>query len=332
VPGIGVWAAVTAAYAASLIVFFVTDRYQLPLLVPLAIAGSGALSYLWTSRRTPSRLVLPLATIALSAFVANVNLGLNVARSEERTRMSIALIERGDATRAEALLARGETDNRNPGAMHYRAGLAYANRHEFDAAIKHLRRALEIKPALVEADLLLGQVLLDSGHTRDAIPYLRRAMEHSELRDAATVELVKALTADGQHEAASKLLAQFAPPTDAGADTLIALGAIALELRQPSDAIRFLETALAAKPADPTVMERLAVARSLAGDLNGAVSALEKALQLTPESASLHLNLGVTYARLGRIVDARREAVEALRLRPDYPAARSLLERLQRSP
>jgi len=331
VPGIGVWAIVTAAYAASLMVFFVTDRYQLPLLVPLAVAGSGALSHMWAVRRTPSGLALPLVILAVASVVTNIDLGLDVARSEERTRMTLALIERGETSKAETLFARAEGDHRKPEMLHYWAGLAYANRHEYDAAAAHLRRVLEIKPS-PEAHLLLGQVLLDTGHAGDAIPHLSRAAEKTALRDRVSVELIKALAADGQREGASKLLSQLMPPPDVPPDTLVALGALGLELQQPADAARFFEAALAAKPRELAIIEQLAIARGLTGDLNGAVSALVKALQLAPASPSLHLNLAVTYAQTGRMDDARREAREALRLRPDYPQARGLLERLQRAP
>ena len=48
----------------------------------------------------------------------------------------------------------------------------------------------------------------------------------------------------------------------------------------------------------------------------------------SPQDASVHLNLAVVLAQLGRFDEARTEAVTALRLRPDYPQARGLLDAL----
>jgi len=330
-PGLAILAIVTVAYAVSVIVFFVTDRYQLPLLMPLAVAGGGALSYMWEQRRAARTLALPLATFAVAAVATNINLGLDVAKSEERVRMSLTLIEHGDASRGEALLAQAENTHRNPALLHYQAGHAYAKRREFGPAAAHLKRALELRPGMAEAELMLGQVQVEAGYAGEAIEHLRRAAEKPEMRDQASLELVKALAANGQFEDASRLLRQLTPPAGTQPDTLIALGALSLKLRQPADAIRFFEAALRLKPRDTAVIEQLAVARSLAGDLNGAASTLEKAIQLEPGSASLHLNLAVTYAMTGRMNDARREVQEALRLRPDYPQARGLLERLNQS-
>jgi hypothetical protein len=57
---------------------------------------------------------------------------------------------------------------------------------------------------------------------------------------------------------------------------------------------------------------------------------LEEAVRLEPTSPSAQLNLAVVYAQLRRLEDARARAEEALRLRPDYPQARGLLEQLSR--
>lgn len=181
------------------------------------------------------------------------------------------------------------------------------------------------------ADLLLGQVLLDKGHASEAIPHLRRAIDKKVRPETAAIDLVRALATAGQREEASALLAQLTPPPDVTPDTLVILGTIGLDLQQPADAVRFLEAAAARTPADPTVIEKLAIALSVSGDRRGAVNALEKALRLAPDMPSLHLNLAVTYAQIGRIDDARREALEALRLRSDYPQARGLLARLSRA-
>ena len=53
-------------------------------------------------------------------------------------------------------------------------------------------------------------------------------------------------------------------------------------------------------------------------------------MRLQPEYAEARLNLGNALLLLGRLPDAVGQYQEALRLRPDYPAARRNLERAQR--
>jgi len=57
---------------------------------------------------------------------------------------------------------------------------------------------------------------------------------------------------------------------------------------------------------------------------------LEEARRLDPASASACLNLAVLEAQEGRLDAARALAREALRLQPDYPQARGLLQTLDR--
>lgn len=63
----------------------------------------------------------------------------------------------------------------------------------------------------------------------------------------------------------------------------------------------------------------------LAGDLEGARSLFEKALDQWSEEAAFHILLGVTFFRSGDLYGARRAVEEALYLEDDHPQARELL-------
>jgi tetratricopeptide (TPR) repeat protein len=52
-----------------------------------------------------------------------------------------------------------------------------------------------------------------------------------------------------------------------------------------------------------------------------AVPVLERAVQLMPNRAEAHLNLGAAYRGAGQLVKAQMSFNQALRLRPTYPAA-----------
>ena len=103
------------------------------------------------------------------------------------------------------------------------------------------------------------------------------------------------------------------------------------------EAIARLEQALRAEPGRAEIRQALArvreqngVALSLAGRPSEGAAELERAVGLEPTRASAQLNLAVAYAELGRYDEARARAQEALRLQPDHPQARALLEKLPR--
>ena len=53
-----------------------------------------------------------------------------------------------------------------------------------------------------------------------------------------------------------------------------------------------------------------------------------RALQINPDYAEAHNNLGAIYEQLGRLADAQEEFRAAIRDRPDYPLARFHLGRI----
>jgi tetratricopeptide (TPR) repeat protein len=103
------------------------------------------------------------------------------------------------------------------------------------------------------------------------------------------------------------------------------------------EAVARLEQALRAEPGRAEIRQALArvrekkgIALSLAGQHGEGAAELERAVGLAPARASAQLNLAVAYAELGRYTEARARAQEALRLQPDYPQARALLDKLPR--
>jgi adenylate cyclase len=55
-----------------------------------------------------------------------------------------------------------------------------------------------------------------------------------------------------------------------------------------------------------------------AGRFEEAVSALKKAIQITPNSVPAHTHLAATYSMMGREQEARAEAAEVLRINPKF--------------
>ena len=82
----------------------------------------------------------------------------------------------------------------------------------------------------------------------------------------------------------------------------------------PAEALPYAQRAVEHKPLLPSA--QLVLGRSLleAGELNGGMEHLEKALQLQPDNLEIHLALAKAYSKSGRKEDARRERMLCLQL------------------
>jgi tetratricopeptide (TPR) repeat protein len=134
------WLAFVPAYAASVVIFFVTERYKLPMYVPLAIgagAGVDALLRHFTARRA--------AVLALLFVAVNWPLHLGDGRAEERLRMAEFHAARGDeaeAGRWAALALEKSTDAR----AEYLLGRALLSGGRASEAVSHLQRGINAAP------------------------------------------------------------------------------------------------------------------------------------------------------------------------------------------
>jgi len=93
---------------------------------------------------------------------------------------------------------------------------------------------------------------------------------------------------------------------------------------KPGDAIRWYEDSLRRNPEFRPATDGLAAALIAAGNLDGAMSVLEKAVASAVDTVAL-TNLGNVYLKKGRLDEARRALERALEMNPDLPDARNLL-------
>ena len=175
--------------------------------------------------------------------------------------------------------------------------------------------------------------LVDNGQGEEALRRLP-AVEASHPEPAQLLLRVgQALYENREAGAAAPLLERslaLAPPR-ADAAGLLLVGSTALQLHRPDLALRFLDRGIAQDPRLPALREKRGLALAMLGRPSEARPELEEARRLDPVSASACLNLAVLEAQEGRLDVARSLAGEALRLQPDYPQARGLLETLERA-
>ena len=91
-------------------------------------------------------------------------------------------------------------------------------------------------------------------------------------------------------------------------------------------ALRLLERAAEAKPADFALQTNLSTLKKAAGDLDGALRCSVAAMALAPARAEPCYNLGLLRHELGELAEAEKLFREAIRLAPEFePAQHSLI-------
>jgi 4-amino-4-deoxy-L-arabinose transferase-like glycosyltransferase len=175
-----IWASFVPAYVLSVALFFVSERYRLPLLVPLAIGAGAAVDALvrLAAARQIRAVAISLTGVIVLGIASNWPLGFRDAdgRAEERVRMAENEAFRGRAGEAGRWLTLALVDYPFASIAHYRVGTAFANAQLWEPAIVQLERASVLDPAAAPVHLALGRTLLGADRPKDAMPVLQTAL------------------------------------------------------------------------------------------------------------------------------------------------------------
>ncbi len=200
-------------------------------------------------------------------------------------------------------LARDENPPDSLDLVRSYGGLAslYSDRGDYARALQVLRQWRDSVPSDPELDVEEGLILLKLGRWQEAEPLLNRAYA--------------------------------AHPRDE--NVLNALGLLAWEHKRNLDeAEGYFTRALAAHTARDDFQASLHNnLGGVYGDLQQfplALKQFESAVAISPEDAEYHTNMAVALAEMNRYEEAAVEVKIALRIAPDYPPARAVLQRLQR--
>jgi tetratricopeptide (TPR) repeat protein len=289
------WLSFAPAYAASVVLFFITERYNLPLHVALAIgAGAGADSLLadFHARRT-RQLAASGCVLALLFIGANWPLHLDDGRAEERARM------------AESMLGRGEIEQ----------------------AERWARLAVASSPdrASARAEYVLGRVLLAAGRSADAVVHLRRAIDDHVDVPLAGYDLAVAVQQTGDLAGAARALRAVNPPVDSPVVVWLQLARRAAEINAPDVAEPFLRKAVAVAPKLAQAHRMLAIDLLALGRFEEAAGEFTTTLRFEPRNPDALAMLAYCEQHLGRVRDAREHAQAALAIAPAHPIARQVM-------
>ena len=319
-------------YALAVAVFFVAERYRLPLLVPLCIGAGAVIAWAGDVWRSGGRMRLLAPGVAVALLMAAVNWPtvLKDGRWEEGLRLAQHYVIAGDFAQADEWMRRAEAWEPRPGATKYgvAAQLALSGQHE--RALPYLQQALAAEGGgRPETHYAVGQALLRTGRAEEAIPHLRRGLDAGIELPGGGYDLAAALQEAGEFEAAASVLRRIHPPDAEGADGLSRFGRLALQVQAANVAEPLFRRAAALKPDDPAIREQLGQSLLILRRYEDAAAELSVAVRLGSADAELLSRLAFCELKLGRLDQARQHTAEALRLDPRHTLSLQLSRELR---
>ncbi|MGQ0733419.1 MAG: tetratricopeptide repeat protein [Acidobacteriota bacterium] len=327
--------ALTAGYAASVLVFFVVARYRYPLvpfLILFASAGVVCLGEFWRRASTKQWALAAASAAVVVVFTRMPSL-------PEGTSQAISETNLGAARHADQRL--------DEAARHYRRAIevqpAYAPAYNnlgvtlralgrLDEAIDAYRQALVHRPTFLEVHYNLGTALLEQRRAAEAVDHFQKARGSMPPTAGAHNNVGVALASVGRREEAA---AQFQAALALEPGSLVSLRNlidVLAKLERPAEAVAHAERLVSMEP--DRVESRLQYANLLmaSGRLADAEQQYRETIRLAPGAFEAHTNLGVALAARGDRDAAVSAFARALQLAPDYAPAKQYLAVAKASP
>jgi Tfp pilus assembly protein PilF len=275
------------AYALSVLLFFVSARYRMPM-VPLLVAFAGAgLAYwydLWRRRRRRSAALLTAAVLALGAF-------------------SIKGVE-------------GARFDTGFGQAYYRLGKYYFDEGKRREAIFNLERAAATTPAFFDAYFMLGVAYEESGQAEDSLDAFRRSTLAAPNRAETHFNYGVALIRAGRSEEALAPFRRTVELDPGFAPAWVQIGEVYITLDDYVNAERAYGRAVRAQPGEPRAMGRYAEVLMKLGDYAAALRWAEAASRADPNMPGPGLTAGRIYFQYRKYAAARAYLEPEAELQP----------------
>jgi tetratricopeptide (TPR) repeat protein len=321
-----VFAAFVPAYAISVALFLISERYRLPLLVPLTIGAGAAIDLFLRGVQSRSwrSLAAPAAVAAVLFVAVNTRAMANDGRWEEGLRMAAQLVLEDRYDESDAWIARLEANTRQPGNASGSIGLQLIMKNQPARALAHLQKAAALDPNKPAIEYALGQALLGVGRAEDAIPHLQAGFDNGVTAPLAGYHLAIALKSAGRTAEATSLIPKIRLTDESSADDWLSVGRLAMELKVPDQAAPFFQHAVGLAPANADARLQFGVNLVVLKRFEDAARELSEAVRLDPKNAAGFAYLAYAEHQLGRIDDARAHLRSALALDSNDPMAKLL--------
>jgi len=320
--------AMAAAYAASVIAFYVFARYRYPLVPFLLLFGAAGVTGGWPYWRRASvaaraAAVTAIAAVSILSWWPLLSPTLMRAITENNLGTALQATGRHDEAIAHHQRAIALMPDYAPAYNNLGASLRAAGR--LDEAIAAYRRALDLKPDFSSASYNLANALLQKGEAGASVDQFRNALAAADTVEARN-NLGIALANRGD---AAGAIAEFRAALaldDRSVQAHRNLGNMLIDAGNRAEGMAHLERAVALAPGEPDAIYDIGTVLLQEEDFGGAAARFRAVLTLRPGWAEAHNHLGIALAQQGRMAEALAEFERAVTARPDYAEARANLD------
>lgn len=329
--------ALTLAYAASVVMFFVFARYRYPL-VPflLLYAAAGVVAPFdspvnWRPRHWMARLraqgrqpwVTVTAVAAAAVFANWPLLSPSLMRAITETNLATALQAQGRYDEAIGHYQEALARQADYAPAYNNLGTALRAQGKLDEAIAAYHRALDLRPEYPDARFNLANAELAKGDPNTAIQQFREALKRDP--DSVETHTNLGIALEGRGETAGAI-AEFREAVRLSPRLSRSHRNLGNALANAGDARGAVEHLSQAVVLDATDADARYDLGSLLLQLeryNDAAAQFEAALTINPRAAEAMNNLGIALASQGRLAEALGWFERAVAARPDYAEARA---------
>jgi tetratricopeptide (TPR) repeat protein len=300
------------AYAASVVMFYVSARYRFPLapfLLLFAAAGVVSLPGLFRGR-TPAHVTGIVAAVAALAILANwPMLWGDLMRAITENNLGTSLQEEQRLDEAAAHYRRALSIRSDYAPAYNNLGVVLLAQGRPAEAVAAYEHAHTLMPAYPDPEYNLGNALLRVGKTAEAIDHFKKALTLAPGSADVYNNLGIALASTDRLDEA---IDAFETALRFDADSFQAhrnLGVVLIDRQRFPEAIGQLHAAIARMPGSWEAHNSLGIALGATGRFDEAIVEFEEALRLEPDSDEAQRNLDL--ARQAMQATARRSRTVA---------------------
>jgi Tfp pilus assembly protein PilF/4-amino-4-deoxy-L-arabinose transferase-like glycosyltransferase len=325
--------ALTIAYAASVVLFYVFARYRYPLvpmLMLFAAAGVIGARELYAVRSAPATRARAFgaaaAAVAATVFCNWPMLSTTLMRAVTESNLAVALQAEGRIDEATAHYERALALRADYAPAYNNLGTALRAEGRLEEAAAAYRRAIALRGEYPEAHYNLANVLTDEGKAAEAAEHFRIALR--SLSGSADVHnnLGIALASEGKRdEAIDEFRAAVAGDPGSPKSHRNLADALAAAGRADEAFIEF-RRAVQLAPADGAMHYDFGSFLLEIGRVDEAIAEFRAALTLAPRSVEAHNNLGIALGTTGKMNEAIDEFRAALAIDPNFADAKKNLD------
>lgn len=323
------WAfvAFVPAYAIAVALFFMSERYRLPLLVPLTIGAGAAVDLFLTciQEKNWRRLAVPAAAVAALLVAVNTRVATaNDGKWEEGLRLAAQLVLQGKFDESDRWIDKLEASTTRRGSASGSIGLQLLLKNEPARALRHLENAAKLDPNKSGIEYALGQALLGVGRAEDAIAHLRFGFENGATLPMTGYHLAAALKDAGRIDEARAVLPKVKMTTESRVEDWLTVGRLGMELKSPDLAAPYFQKAAELAPGNGEARLQFGVSLVVLKRFDDAARELTEAARIDPNSAPALAYLAYCEQQLNRLDAARQHLNAAMAIDPNDPMVKLL--------